>query len=330
MNKQPLFSIIVPVYNKSATLPRCLSSIFSQSTSDFEIIIVDDGSTDNSCIVAKELLEVKREIHYRIVKQKNQGAGSARNTGVEIANGQYIVFLDADDYLDKQYLYYISTTIEESSPDVVFVEVIRENEDGTILRIESMTRYRTLPKDQFIRAQLTGKIPWGGVRKIVKSSVLLENNIRFSELKVGEECIYSFCLMVACKNVSFQENAIYHYVANNNSLTAKDDLSNAQRVFESVCSHFEKYRLLDEYRPTLNSFSVTTALININLLAKTHSIKDSTRIGREIIKKYQHWIKGKLDWKSMETRVALCAPLIRYYLVTPVVLIARIKYLIKR
>lgn len=99
-----MISIIVPVYNTETFIPKCIESILAQSYSDFELLLIDDGSTDNSGILCDKYSKIDKRI--KVFHTKNAGVGAARNTGIEKANGQYITFIDSDDYIDSHYLEY--------------------------------------------------------------------------------------------------------------------------------------------------------------------------------------------------------------------------------
>ena len=111
----PKFSIIIPVYNVEKYVKKCLDSVFLQSFRDFEVIVVNDGSTDKS-------LDIVKKYDVKIINQKNQGLSEARNNGVKIANGEYILFLDSDDYIQKDLLMNINNSLS-NSPDLVRFQV---------------------------------------------------------------------------------------------------------------------------------------------------------------------------------------------------------------
>ena len=120
MKKSRLISIIVPAYNKQDSISETLQSIFAQSYNNFEIIVVDDGSTDST----KELIETYNEdITY--IYQENQGQGAARNQGIKVAQGDYIVFLDADDYWELEFLQTCYDFLE-SHPELVAVNTAQK------------------------------------------------------------------------------------------------------------------------------------------------------------------------------------------------------------
>ena len=108
---KPLISVIVPVYNVEQYLKKCLDSVISQTYTNLEIILVDDGSTDNSLSICREF--EKLDARVRVFSQNNRGPGSARNTGLNHAKGIYIAFVDSDDYLDKNIYKNLEKYIDE-------------------------------------------------------------------------------------------------------------------------------------------------------------------------------------------------------------------------
>lgn len=107
MNNKPKVSVIVPIYNMERVLRRCLDSLVSQTEHDFEVILVDDGSTDNSADICEEY--AGRDDRLRIVRKKNGGVCSARNAGLDIARGEYVACVDPDDFVDRDHIAAIYT-----------------------------------------------------------------------------------------------------------------------------------------------------------------------------------------------------------------------------
>ncbi len=122
--KEPKFSIIVPVYNTEKYLKRCLDSMKSQTFKDYEVIIVNDGSTDNSS-------DIISKYPYKVINQENQGLSMARNNGVKDANGEYLIFLDSDDYIEKDLLKEINKSLS-NNPDLVRYQIkeVFDNKDN--------------------------------------------------------------------------------------------------------------------------------------------------------------------------------------------------------
>lgn len=175
-------SIIVPIYNAEQYLKKCISSVMSQTYSNWELILINDGSTDRSSNIINMVAETDDRIIA--IHQENMGPGKTRNRGIERATGEYIVFLDSDDFLDKDYLALLVEKAERN--DIVFIDVNQITTEGRILAKEKMSKYKKWSKERILRSQMTGKIPWGGVRKAVSIKLLRDNNIGFTTHSVGE------------------------------------------------------------------------------------------------------------------------------------------------
>ena len=107
------FSVIIPLYNKAPYVRKALESVCAQTYQDYELIVINDGSTDNSAIVADEYLKATDSIDYKIINQTNAGVSAARNTGVAASTGDYVAFLDADDWWEPTYLERMAQLIED-------------------------------------------------------------------------------------------------------------------------------------------------------------------------------------------------------------------------
>ena len=149
-------SVIVPVYNASTYIGRCIESVQAQTYKKWELILVDDGSKDDSLNICSEYASKDTRIH--VIHQDNAGPGIARNTGIDMANGEYIVFIDSDDYIDRAYFDLLSKHDE----DVVFIDLRNYDENGKLLSIERMSEFKGLNKDSLLRKHMTGAISWGG------------------------------------------------------------------------------------------------------------------------------------------------------------------------
>ena len=149
-------SVIIPVYNSARYLGKCLDSVVGQTYRDWELICVDDGSKDNSLEILRGY--EARDSRIKAIHQENAGPGIARNTAIREAKGDYVVFVDSDDYIEPEYFELLS----HQNEDVVYIDVQDVDEKGKVLRKEYMSRFKGLSKDEVLRGQMTGKIPWGG------------------------------------------------------------------------------------------------------------------------------------------------------------------------
>lgn len=147
-----LISVIIPVYNAENFIRRCVDSVLGQTYSKWELIPVDDGSTDSSLRILKEY--EARDSRIKVIHQENAGPGLARNKGIENASGDYVVFIDSDDVITPDYFEKLS----HETADVVFIDVDQVDEEFNFLHKEHMSDYKSLTKDDLLRSQMTGKI----------------------------------------------------------------------------------------------------------------------------------------------------------------------------
>ena len=318
------FSVIVPVYNAEKYLKKCISSVLKQSYDNWELILVDDGSTDNSSRIIDEYAKVDSRIIA--IHQKNEGPGSARNKGIKSASGEHIIFLDSDDFIDVDYFRLLLPKAENA--DVVFVDILQISSDGKVLKEELMSRYKGWSKDRIIRSQMTGKIPWGGVRKTVKRSILVDNDIKYTNHKVGEEALYSFEVVYYAQSIDFlDEKPVYYYV-NHEGSQSKTIMENPWGgVVDTIANYLKENGLYKEFGDTLNAFLITATVIaidRINLLYKGEEKKKHLRKCMNAFEKnYDKNITT--DIESMSVKAKVFVPFIAKGIVWPVVLSSMLK-----
>lgn len=258
-------SVIVPVYNAANYIAKCIQSVQNQTFSSWELILIDDGSQDNSLdIIRRFAIEDDR---IKVIHQENSGAGMARNNGIENAIGDYIVFLDSDDYISEKYLSLLSSHNE----DVVFIDVEAVDEGGNVVRREYLSQYKNMDKDDFLRAQMTGKINWGGVRKVVKRKIIEANNIRYSDHKVGEEALFTYSSVFNSKTIGFIEKPVYFYIQRADSLSHTKIDDPWGEVALALKSKTKENGSYIKYANTINAFLLTAAAVSSDRLAMNYS-----------------------------------------------------------
>ena len=319
------FSIIIPAYNAANYIVRCLDSLKKQTMSDFEVVIVDDGSSDNTLTVLKNYSDAQPQMLFQIHHQENEGAGPTRNKALKLAKGDYIVFLDSDDYLDSDYLERVNEKIVSEQADVVFVDLVREKPDGEVIRKERMSSFSHLSKERLIRWQMTGKMPWGGVRKVVRRRIISDNNLEYAPIKVGEESIFSFRVLEEARVICFQPKAIYHYIDTGESLTSKDTLSNSAAVFQFVLDSLMSSGKYYKYKETINALAVTTVAVALNLLSNSPLNLQLLKMGKKEIARYNNYISNRIDIDSLDVRVKVLLPWIKMGWPLPVFMLAKLK-----
>lgn len=236
------YSVIVPVYKVEKELPRCIESILNQTLTDFELILVDDGSPDRSGIICDQYASADPRI--RVIHQENGGVSRARNAGLDLAAGQYAVFVDSDDYVENNYL---ETLDADDSDLVVSFAVVHEadghiketvSEPGRIILVETEDEYV-----QFLKKWYSLQV-WG---KRFKRSLI--GSLRFNEaFRYGEDSIFVAQYLLLIGKVKVCSNVTYHYcLTNAESLTKQA----AKGWFTAYSAAQEKiFYLFDEHDQT--------------------------------------------------------------------------------
>lgn len=213
--KQPIFSIIVPLYNKKDYIKRCIESILSQSYTDFELIVIDDGSTDGSSSIANNFSHQDNRIVY--LCYDNSGVSIARNRGLQIASGEYILFVDADDWVENNYLAEIHTAISKKTADIYIWGLTKDFANHSISQAPTMNGVysRNMFLNNMIKEQY-GKNEglYGYIcNKAIRRELIVNNNLHFNpEIKLQED--YDFflnCYRIADSFYCFNSCG-YHYV----------------------------------------------------------------------------------------------------------------------
>lgn len=292
------FSIIIPVYNAEKYLKDCIGSILKQSFSDVEIICVDDGSKDKSFDILEEF---KKEDHrIRTLKQLHSDAGTARNIGLEAASGDYLMFLDADDFLsDNAFIKLDDMISKEKEPDILVFganEFYTEHKD--ILR---KVKYENLPNSKCISPkEIKDDLfisfrnwPWN---KAYKRSFIEDNHIRFQSIPRSNDVMFvCLSLALAGKIVVLDETLVNHRLGHSDSLqaTIQKDPSSFWDAFTAT------YR---ELKNRVSDFSLyERSFLNCTLLAIDYYLNSvkSDKEGYEFLKTYV--IKnGEKDFSFLE------------------------------
>jgi glycosyltransferase involved in cell wall biosynthesis len=221
----PKISVIIPVYNTEKYLSQCLDSVLTQTFQDFEVICVNDGSPDNSATILEEY--AKKDKRIRNSTQNNQGLSMARNNGMEQARGEYICFLDSDDFYDKDFLSALYTKAVETSADIVMTNTRYVNENDS-----TPTNLATQMLDQF--ADRIKILPHGGVwDKIYKATLLKERHLRFPAGLYFEDNIFTVQALFYAAKMVVIDGPCYNYVSNDNGIT-HDTQKETKRCADAV------------------------------------------------------------------------------------------------
>ncbi len=325
-----VISVIVPIYNAENTLKQCIESVLAQTYTKWELLLVDDGSTDHSW----DVIRVYEEKDERIkgIRQKKGGPGKARNAGIQAAIGDYAVFLDADDYLDPEYFHLLQPKAEKA--DVVFVDVFQVDTNGKLLKTERMSRYKQKSKDFFQRAMVTGKAPWGGVRKAVSMDLLKAHHIMYSDLEIGEESLYGFRLFEAAQSIDFiDEKPVYTYVNHEGSqskLPVADPWGEAVKELKQYLT--EDTGRLETFADTFNALNVVATIVSMDRITQLYQGKEQKERIADRMKEYQALTIPSfgIDKRSMMGKARILLPFLKAGMTGPIVFCSKLRGMIRR
>lgn len=221
----PLVSIVIPIYNAENTLRKCLNSIIFQTYKEIEVILVDDGSSDDSVKICEGYCLKHNNI--QLIKQKNQGPASARNKGIENAKGKYVYFVDADDYIEEKLVEIMVAKAEENNADMVICNYYIEKRNGVSIKHEYYCEeglYVEQNAIEFGRKLINdvsqNRIPPYSWIRLIKRECLLQSGIRYENGMIRSEDYHFFVrLHFTMNRIYIISEPLYHYVELNTSIT---------------------------------------------------------------------------------------------------------------
>lgn len=248
MNQRSVkISLIVPCYGVEKYLDRCIKSLVNQTIKDIEIILIDDESLDNVPKMCDEY--ANRDSRIKVIHKKNGGLGFARNTGLDIARGEYVAFVDSDDFVEIDMFKTLYEDAKCENADVVFCNMQREDKKGKWIYCREINERRIFKgvDVKHFMLDIVASAPKVHIERICQMSVwhaiyrrsiIEDNNIRFlSERQVASEDMpFDVDYLSKCKTVVYRPECFYHYCLNGNSLTAK-----------YLPEKFERYKNLYKY-----------------------------------------------------------------------------------
>ena len=243
----PMISIVVPVYNAERYLHRCIDSILTQTFSDFELLLIDDGSKDSSGAICDEY--AKEDERVRVFHKPNGGVSSARNVGLDNAQGEWITFVDADDRISADFL----KLLVGKAADLIVGKSLHFNSEKTFEEGEILPSGYFDGKDKvkkFLSQYLVAHIlrtPWG---KLFRRSLIGAD--RFDKtMRIGEDTVFVQRYLLACNSISIEDKALYLYFDEQEKsvkygMSIEDALYHLNRIIDQYhklnvkCLHFEK------------------------------------------------------------------------------------------
>jgi len=241
------FSIIVPIYNTEKYLDKCIKSVLNQTMSDYELILIDDCSTDDSLTIA---CKYKSE-HIKVLKNvSNSGLSETRNLGIKNASGDYIVFLDSDDYIEKTALLSLNKLVcENEFPDVVYTGFIEERGSKTVKKYGYASEpNKKYSRYDFLRSELEKRTLYAAACfGIYKRELLVDNNLFFKTGIYHEDELWTPQVINKSKYIYLSDLAYYHYIRRDDSITkVKDKTQNGIDLINSCYDLIKLFCEMDD------------------------------------------------------------------------------------
>lgn len=262
-------SLIMPVYNSQKTIDYSINSVLNQTEQDFEFIVVNDGSTDDSL---KKIEELKKQSNFsfNIYNKENGGAASARRLGLEKANSDIIGFIDSDDIIDKNYLKEMYDTLISTNTNICSSRFAFHPNIPVLKNIPLKNRKRNIKYDTFKDKKI---VP---IMNVVTNGKLYKREyieISDKNFLANEDLSINYYLFAKARDVSFANDVTYHYIPNNSGLVSKnivgyswDKIKNTLLPLSELKSNFENGNLLDEYYNEVEQIFIKNIIDRINYI----------------------------------------------------------------
>ncbi len=282
----PQVSVIVPVYNIEGCLRACLDSILNQTLADFEVICVDDGSTDGSPAILAEY--AAKDSRMRVLPQKNGGPGLARNAGLGAAQGDYVIFLDSDDWFEPGLLRRMTDAAVEAQADVAICRGVEfDTGTGREMPSEWMLKSQYLPGPVFSPQEVAGHLfqftygmPWD---KLYRRAFLLDSGVRYPPLRNSEDLAFVYPTLLCARRIVVMEDVLIHHRINRTASVSNSRCAQPEapyQAFQIVKDFLEERGLMDRYRRSFLNWAMEFLVWHISNMPQ-----------REIQKRYFHVLR---------------------------------------
>jgi glycosyltransferase involved in cell wall biosynthesis len=293
MKYKPLISVIVPIYNSEKYIKRCIESILDQTYRNFELILIDDGSSDSSYKICYKYAENNHRI--KVLKHPNKGVSFTRNVGIQYSRGEYVTFVDSDDWVDPHYLEdFLSHKLIKNSIVIQGIKYDFWNNTSKILFAYPDKIYQ---QDSLNKGIVSHKLFHNGcpVAKLFEKDVLIKNNIRFNEnISLNEDHLFVLEYYKYVENIILLSNINYHYYFDYFETTLTKQINSYSMLME-ISNQFmnilpiliEKYNLKDHFYissiyTTCGINQLVKAIINSYYIDEKIGAKDKFKKTKEL------------------------------------------------
>ena len=286
-NQDEKISVIIPVYNVEKYLEKCIDSILNQTYKNLEIILVDDGSNDNSGNMCDKFAREDKRV--RVIHKKNGGASSARNAGLDIATGEYIGFIDSDDFVDLDFYEVLYNNLVEENADMSMCKLL--DCYGDVNKTNKKVTKFVYTTEEAIKVVLEAKITSVfAVNKLYKRDIF--NGLRYKEGDIAEDAEIILDVLMKCKKVVFLDAEKYYYIHRENSVTTSK--FNRERSYDVIRAYEKNLKLIKENYPSLiNVAEMRLCWANFQVLDRSilKNLKVDMSIVKYLRKRFLHIMK---------------------------------------
>ncbi|MGN0537059.1 MAG: glycosyltransferase [Acutalibacteraceae bacterium] len=271
-NNTPAISVIVPIYNVERYLPKCLKSICNQSFTNFEALLIDDGSQDNSAAIAQKICDTDKRFH--IIHKENGGLSDARNVGLQHAKGEFVVFIDSDDYIHTDYLSVLYNACIQNNADMSYCRFKYSYfKTGITLKARLSSKTGVFDKeealDMLIRDNILHSYAWN---KMYRRTLFTENNITYPKM-FFEDIATSAKVLFHAKKLAVTNQYLYYYVKHFHSIMSTMNAVKINDYLRSILivrNYIQLQGAYETYKDAIYAFAKKAHAINVYSIVRQH------------------------------------------------------------
>jgi len=290
---EELISIIVPIYNVERYLEKCVRSIINQTYKNIEIILINDGSKDNSAAICDEFL--KQDDRIIVIHKENEGLSEARNVGLSVAKGKYVGFIDSDDYIEKDMFERMYNNLKRFNVDISICNMVEENEDGKKIYyyIDNNTGIVEFNKIEALKGLIIDKmITNHACNKLYKKELF--NNIKYPYKRKMEDMATTYKIFDVANKVVVDSSVGYHYIQRKDSIMGNINKDLIEH-YELAVEEKDRY-LLDKYPELKESIQIEriNSIKTLFYYCVSAGFKDiyNSKKYKKLLEEYRRYYKG--------------------------------------
>lgn len=283
-------SVIVPVYNEEKHIKACLDSIIENDLKEIEIIVINDGSTDST----KEILEEYKNKYdiIKVIEKENEGQGSARNIGIELAKGEFLTFVDADDEIHNNMLSKMYEKLQKEQADICVCDYFEINKDNKVVKKAIPQKTEDIKKDYIVSIA-------GPCNKLIRTEILKKNSLYFPKTGIYEDIAMVPLIATYTNKIVYLEEPLYYYYIRQGSTMRQtkfnEKLLSIYNVLDILEKGFKQTGALEQYKEELEFIYIKHLLYagNGRFLEYKEGKQEVKKIANIMKLKYPNWRKNK-------------------------------------